>query len=97
MAASIPFHQGDLGVWNWLLNLILVTLVLALIVTGSLLWWKRRPRLATSIANPGANKALAGLLLVVSLCFPLSALTLAALIALDTAIRLLHSAVRSHA
>ncbi len=43
MAAFIPLHQGDLGLWNWLLNIILVIMVIALVALGAMLWWKRRP------------------------------------------------------
>ncbi len=83
MAASIPFHQGDLGLWNWLLNLLLVTLVTALIVTGALLWWKRRPRWSAPRAEPALSRKVAAVMLLVVLCFPLSAVALAAIALFD--------------
>jgi uncharacterized iron-regulated membrane protein len=83
MAASIPLHQGDLGLWNWLLNLLLVTLILALTVTGALLWWKRQSRRAPPRAEPGPARTVAMIMLVVALAFPLSAAALLAIILVD--------------
>ncbi|MCG8392440.1 MAG: PepSY domain-containing protein [Pseudomonadales bacterium] len=83
MAASIPFHQGDLGLWNWLLNLLLVTLILALTVTGALLWWKRQSRRAPPRAEPGPARTVAGLMLVAAVCFPLSAAAMLGIIVVD--------------
>lgn len=85
MSASIPFHQGDLGWWNWLLNLILVSLVTTLIVTGALLWWKRRPRWSAPRAEPALSRKVAAVMLLVALCFPLSALALLAIALFDAA------------
>lgn len=83
MAASIPLHQGDLGLWNWLLNLLLVTLILALTVTGALLWWKRQSRRAPPRAEPAPARTVAVIMLVVALAFPLSAAALLAIILVD--------------
>ncbi|GAA0357707.1 PepSY domain-containing protein [Bowmanella denitrificans] len=87
MAASIPFHQGDLGVWNWLLNVLLVCLILLLTISGLILWWKRRPKrralAAPPQAKPSYSNAAAALMLLVALCFPLSALALLGIILLD--------------
>jgi uncharacterized iron-regulated membrane protein len=83
MAASIPVHQGDLGLWNWLLNLVLVSLVTALIITGALLWWKRRPRWSAPRAEPASSRKIAAVMLLVALCFPLSAAALAAIAVVD--------------
>lgn len=85
MTASIPFHQGDLGRWNWLLNLVLVSVVIALIVTGALLWWKRRPRWSAPRAKPALSRKVAAVMLLVALCFPLSALALVAIALFDAA------------
>ena len=91
MAASIPLHQGDLGLWNWLLNLLLVTLILALTVTGALLWWKRQSRRAPPRAEPAPARTVAVIMLVVALAFPLSAAALLAIILVD-ALRALRKA-----
>lgn len=87
MAAFIPLHQGDLGLWNWLLNIILVILVMFLIALGGMLWWKRRPtkafRLAPPIATPSVSKKVIAVMFVVACCFPLSAIVLALVILFD--------------
>lgn len=94
MAASIPLHQGDLGLWNWLLNLLLVCLILALIVTGALLWWKRQSRRAPPKAERAPARAVGLIMLVVALAFPLSAAALLGIILLD-AVLTARKAVRS--
>ncbi|MGJ3257645.1 MAG: PepSY-associated TM helix domain-containing protein [Alcanivorax sp.] len=83
MAASIPFHQGDLGLWNWLLNLLLVTLILALTLTGGLLWWKRQSRRAPPRSEPAPARTVAAIMLVIAVAFPLSAAALLAIILVD--------------
>ncbi|MED5239801.1 MAG: PepSY domain-containing protein [Pseudomonadota bacterium] len=84
MAASIPFHQGDLGGWNWWLNLLLVTLVMALVITGAIVWWKRQSRRAPPKAEPTSGRRVAVLMIVVGCAFPLSAAVLLVIILLDT-------------
>lgn len=87
MTAGIPLHQGDLGLWNLLTNLVLCALVILLIVGGTVMWWKRRPQksriIAPPPAHPNANKAVVVLMLVVALLFPLSAAAMALIIAID--------------
>ncbi len=87
MAAFIPLHQGDLGFWNWLLNMALVMVVVVLIVTGTTLWWKRRPKqvlmLSPPEASPSVSKKVIACSLLVALCFPLSAAVLAVVIMVD--------------
>jgi uncharacterized iron-regulated membrane protein len=82
MAAFIPFHQGDLGLWNWLLNLVLLLLVMALVIAGATLWWKRNrmleSRLSPPPASPRSSTLVIGLMLLFSLLFPLSALAIVA-------------------
>ncbi|MBL4569748.1 MAG: PepSY domain-containing protein [Alcanivorax sp.] len=84
MAASIPLHQGDLGLWNWLLNLLLVSLIIALIITGAILWWKRQSRRSPPNAEPAPARTVAAIMLVVAIAFPLSAVALLGVILLDT-------------
>jgi len=43
MAVAIALHQGDLGVWNALLNLAACLAVVLLCVAGAVMWWLRRP------------------------------------------------------
>lgn len=87
MSAGIPLHQGDLGLWNLLLNLIICAFTISMIVGGLMMWLKRRPKktpaLAPPPAHPSANKAVVVLMLIVALCFPLSAVAIAAIISID--------------
>ncbi len=87
MAAFIPLHQGDLGWWNWLLNMALVILVIVLIVSGTILWWKRRATKvllpAAPVALPSVSRKVIALMLVVACFFPLSAAALAFFITVD--------------
>lgn len=87
MAAGIPLHQGDLGLWNLFLNLFLCALVLLMILGGVMMWWKRRPQNTRSLvpppAQPSASKVVVAVMLVVALCFPLSALAIAVIILID--------------
>ncbi|MFP8833010.1 PepSY-associated TM helix domain-containing protein [Hydrogenophaga sp. XSHU_21] len=43
MAVATALHQGDLGWWNALLNLMVCLAVALLCVAGVAMWWKRRP------------------------------------------------------
>ncbi|WP_269621480.1 PepSY-associated TM helix domain-containing protein [Zhongshania sp. BJYM1] len=87
MAAFIPFHQGDLGWWNWLLNIVFVIAVIILIVGGIALWWKRRPakvyRLLPPTASHADSRKVAGIMLIISLLFPLSAALLVLILLVD--------------
>ncbi len=82
-AAAIPWQQGDRGLGNGLLDLLLVCLIMALIVTGALLWWKRQSRRAPPKAELAPARAVAVIMLVVALAFPLSAAALLGIILLD--------------
>ncbi len=44
MAVAIALHQGDLGWWNALINLLACAAVVVLCVAGATMWWLRRPR-----------------------------------------------------
>ena len=42
MAAGIALHQGNLGIWNTLLNTVFCLAMIFLSVSGVVMWWKRR-------------------------------------------------------
>jgi uncharacterized iron-regulated membrane protein len=42
MAVAIALHQGDMGLWNALLNLAACVAVVLLCVAGVVMWWLRR-------------------------------------------------------
>lgn len=87
MAASVPFHQGDLGVWNLVLNLIFCFMVVVMIVSGVTLWWKRRPSRQRKLAPPAApvraTRVVVAMMCLVALCFPLSAAVMVVIAGLD--------------
>lgn len=87
MAAGIPLHEAELGLWNWFANFILVGLVVFIALSGLMLWWKRRPAnthaLVPPAASPGFSRLVVVAALLVSLLFPLSAALLLAAMVLD--------------
>lgn len=44
MAVATALHQGDLGWWNALLNLLACAAVALMCVAAVVMWWQRRPR-----------------------------------------------------
>ena len=44
MAVGIALHQGDLGLWNAVLNVLFCLAIVFLCVSGVVIWWKRRPQ-----------------------------------------------------
>jgi uncharacterized iron-regulated membrane protein len=89
MAAGIPLHQGDTGVVNLAINVLLCLCVLAMTSAAVAAWWKRRPVGAWRLAPPplprsaGTWRVAVNLMLVLSLAFPLVAATIAAVLAID--------------
>ncbi|APW41464.1 PepSY-associated TM helix domain-containing protein [Rhodoferax saidenbachensis] len=89
MAVGIALHQGDLGLWNALLNVAFCAGVAFLCVSGIVMWWKRRPagagRLVAPPLSAGAPlwKSGAVVMLLVAVAFPLSGAVLLAVVLLD--------------
>ncbi|WP_333782925.1 PepSY domain-containing protein [Nitratireductor aquibiodomus] len=89
MAVGIAFHEGDMGLWNLVLNTVFCLSVIFLSVSGLVMWWMRRPSRALRLAAPPlpANlplwKGAVAVMLLVSLLFPLVGITLLALLAFD--------------
>jgi uncharacterized iron-regulated membrane protein len=89
MAWGIAFHEGDLGLWNLMLNTAFCLAMIFLPLSGLVLWWNRRPAGATRLAAPpmpgemplakGAILAVLGL----SLAFPMLGISLLAVLAID--------------
>ena len=42
MAAGIALHQGDMGLWNRVLNTLLCLLFMFIAISGVVMWWSRR-------------------------------------------------------
>lgn len=92
MAAGIALHMGTLGWWSVLANVLFCLAVIAICVSGYIMWWQRRPRHASDSAglNPparGLNVSvwwlLAIPLLVVAIIFPTAIITIVAIALLD--------------
>ena len=90
MAVGIAFHEGDMGLWNVVLNTLLCLSVLFLCISGVVMWWLRRPKGAFfRVFAPKTPEDLPHwrgamfLMLVLSLAFPLVGLTLITAMAVD--------------
>ncbi|EKF19286.1 PepSY-associated TM helix domain-containing protein [Nitratireductor pacificus] len=89
MAVGIAFHEGDLGVWNLVLNTVFCLAVVFLCVSGVAMWWLRRPARTFRLMAPPLPaqmplwKGAMTVMLLVSLAFPLVGITLLVLMALD--------------
>lgn len=93
MAVGIALHMGTLGLWSIIANVLFCLSVIAICVSGYLMWWQRRPLTAnrqTSRLNPPASKApsqipwgLAMLLLVVAVIFPTAIIAIVVIGLLD--------------
>ncbi|WP_380058890.1 PepSY-associated TM helix domain-containing protein (plasmid) [Falsihalocynthiibacter sp. SS001] len=89
MAVGIAFHEGDMGLWNIVLNTVFCLSVIFVSVSGAVMWWMRRPNKAKRLAAPPMPRDMpqwkgaivVGLL--VSLAFPMAGVTLLAVLALD--------------
>jgi uncharacterized iron-regulated membrane protein len=40
---GIPFHRGELGLWNQVVNTAACLMIIGSVISGVLMWWKRRP------------------------------------------------------
>ena len=91
MAWGIAFHEGDLGAWNLALNTVFCLAIIAMSVSGIVMWVKRRPAGARLGAPPRPAdipyaKGTVLITLGLSLAFPMLGLTLLAVIVLDLVI-----------
>ncbi|MVO18176.1 PepSY-associated TM helix domain-containing protein [Parasedimentitalea huanghaiensis] len=92
MAVGIALHEGDMGLWNLILNTVFCLSVIFVSVSGVVMWIKRRPSGAGRLAAPPAPadlplwKGAALICVVTSLAFPLVGLTLLAVLAFEVLI-----------
>lgn len=90
MAAGIPLHQGGLGIWNWLANIVVCLGIIGLCLLAVMTWWRRRPsrdsRLASppKPADPRAWRQITLIAVVLAMAFPLSATAMIVIAVLDT-------------
>ena len=52
MAAGIALHQGDMGLWNRILNTLLCLSFILIAVSGVIMWWSRRSSSDKWLAAP---------------------------------------------
>ena len=89
MAVGIAFHEGDMGLWNLVLNTVFCLSMIFMAIGGLVMWWLRRPAKAGRLAAPPLPvdlplwKGAVFIGLLLSLAFPLVGLTLLAVLALD--------------
>lgn len=89
MAAGIPLHQADTGGINLVVNVALCLGVIVMCVAALGAWWARRPAGTGRLVPPPLPSdrrvwhTAVALMLVISLAFPLVALTIAAVLTAD--------------
>lgn len=82
MALGIALHEGQMGLWNVILNIAFCLLVAFSCVAGVVMWWKRRPAKAARLAappKPDQTPLTTGLIViavVMGLIFPVLGLTI---------------------
>jgi uncharacterized iron-regulated membrane protein len=96
MAWGIAFHEGDLGVWNLVLNTLFCLSVITVSLSGLIMWWRRRPKAAARLAAPPRPRDLplwkgaALVVVVLGAIFPLAGAAILAVLFLDaTLLRLM--------
>lgn len=109
MAWGIAFHEGDLGVWNLVLNTLFCLSIMTLTLSGLVMWWKRRPETTARLGAPPRPrdlpiwpvdlpvwKAAAGLVVVLGVLFPLAGAAIIAVLLIDlTLLRLMPGVKRA--
>ncbi|KAA0914533.1 PepSY-associated TM helix domain-containing protein [Psychrobacter sp. ANT_WB68] len=79
MAAGAAIHMGTLGLWSVLANVLFCLSVIAICMSGYVMWWQRRPRQASDMIelNPPARGQVLSIwwpfaipLLIVAVIFP---------------------------
>jgi uncharacterized iron-regulated membrane protein len=92
MAVGIALHQGDVGLWSALVNVVFCLAVAFMCISGIVIWWKRRPQGKWQIGAPAVPQELttwksgAIVMCIVGLAFPLSGAVLLSLLILDWAV-----------
>ena len=89
MAWGVGLHKGEAGPVNFWFNVVYLSLVVFLCVSGVVMWWMRRPAGAARLAAPPLPadlpmwKGAALTALAVSLAFPMAGVALLIVMALD--------------
>jgi len=92
MAISIALHEGDLGLWNIILNTVYCLSLIFLAISGIIMWWIRRPAKSSNLSAPPAmahqplKKGVLVLIIITSMLFPLVGLSLITVLLFDIVI-----------
>lgn len=100
MAAGIGLHQGDVGIVNLIVNTLFCVIFILICASGLVLWWQRRPANSLSLAAPQVDAQMpiwkSGLVIVIALSvlFPLTGLSIVAVLFIDIMLQLLNPFLR---
>lgn len=89
MAMGIPLHMGLMGLWNAVFNIVFCLLIVAICISGVVMWWLRRPAGAARLAAPPRpdlvplTRGVLLIALLMGMAFPVLGLTLLAVLAFD--------------
>lgn len=89
MAVGIAFHEGDLGIWNLVLNTVFCLSILFVSASGLIMWWKRRPASAARLAAPPRPndlpfwKGAALLVIALGIIFPMAGAAIVTVLLID--------------
>lgn len=89
MAAGLALHMGTMGLWSIIANVLFCLAVIAISISGLLMWWQRRPANSIGLQPPASGKKLpipwqfAMFLLVVACIFPTAIMVLGVVAFLD--------------
>lgn len=89
MAWGIAFHEGDLGIWNLLLNTLFCLSVVTVSLSGIVMWWKRRPNSAPRLAAPPRPRDLpfwkgaAVMVVILGVAFPMAGFAIVTVLLID--------------
>lgn len=92
MAIGIALHQGDVGLWSALANVVFCLAIVLLCVSGVVMWWIRRPTGSGRLAAPSVPaqsplwKGGAVVMLLTGLAFPLAGGVMLLAVLLDYAV-----------
>jgi len=56
MAAGLALHMGTLGIWSILANVLFCLAVIAICLTGLVMWWQRRPEKSSGLQPPASKR-----------------------------------------
>jgi uncharacterized iron-regulated membrane protein len=87
MAVGIALHEGQMGLWNIVLNVVFCFAVILIAVSGVVMWWLRQPVGQFGVPlYPKAYRvplAILGLAVLVAIAFPLGGAAIALIAVVD--------------